>query len=322
MNPFFSIITPVYNSKEYLQECIDSVINQTFTSWELILVDDGSTDGSGEICDTYLSDSRIKVIHQANAGAFKSRINGIEAASGAYMLGLDADDLFEIDCLEKIKNAITLSNSDLILFGYHKFGNADGNCVCTLKPMKQYTTEEILAEVIETTNHSLWDKAIRLDKVRQADYSGIKKNLSINLDYAQIIPILCNIDTGYILDDVLYHYRVYESSVSHSCRIEHIFDTELVSEYVIQKLTDANLISPAIYDKVYLAYLKMIGPRLFRLFSNRTITKEDCKNIHKSNIYIRSKKVETLRNFSVRHWRTLKFFRYKCYWALNFITKK
>ena len=143
MNPFFSIITPVYNSKEYLQECIDSVINQTFTSWELILVDDGSTDGSGEICDTYLSDSRIKVIHQANAGAFKSRINGIEAASGVYMLGLDADDLFEIDCLEKIKNAITLSNSDLILFGYHKFGNADGNCVCTLKPMKQYTTEEI-----------------------------------------------------------------------------------------------------------------------------------------------------------------------------------
>ena len=110
--------------------------------------------------------------------------------------------------------------------------------------MEQYTTEEILAEVIETTNHSLWDKAIRLDKVRQADYSGIKKNLSINLDYAQIIPILCNIDTGYILDDVLYHYRVYESSVSHSCRIEHIFDTELVSEYVIQKLTDANLISP------------------------------------------------------------------------------
>ena len=71
MSPYFSIITPVYNSQKYLRKCIESVLEQTYSSWELILIDDGSTDASGKICDSFCNDTRIKVIHQENAGALK-----------------------------------------------------------------------------------------------------------------------------------------------------------------------------------------------------------------------------------------------------------
>ena len=106
MDPFFSIITPVYNCEKYLKECIVSVINQTYESWELILVDDGSTDASGDICDEYSGDSRIKIIHQDNAGELYSRQSGIAIADGKYVLGVDADDYLDLNALEKIKKKI------------------------------------------------------------------------------------------------------------------------------------------------------------------------------------------------------------------------
>ena len=95
MSPYFSIITPVYNSQKYLRKCIESVLEQTYSSWELILIDDGSTDASGKICDSFCNDTRIKVIHQENAGALSSRIRGIQLASGKYQLGLDSDDYLD-----------------------------------------------------------------------------------------------------------------------------------------------------------------------------------------------------------------------------------
>ncbi|MGN0107432.1 MAG: glycosyltransferase family 2 protein, partial [Hominilimicola sp.] len=85
MNPTLSIIVPVYNVCAFLEECIDSILAQTFTDYELIIVDDGSTDGSSEICDRYAqTDSRIKVIHKENGGLVSARKAGIKAASGTY----------------------------------------------------------------------------------------------------------------------------------------------------------------------------------------------------------------------------------------------
>lgn len=93
MSPLISIVIPVYNTESYLCNCIESVINQTFTSWELVLVDDGSTDGSGEICDAYaLKDIRISVIHQNNMGVSNARYVGITRVSGDYLMFVDSDD--------------------------------------------------------------------------------------------------------------------------------------------------------------------------------------------------------------------------------------
>lgn len=101
--PEISIIVPVYNAGRYLHECVESIIAQTFTDWELLLVDDGSTDGSHAICDDYaVSDSRIRAIHQPNGGVSAARNSGLDKASGQRIAFIDADDRVEPNYLEAL----------------------------------------------------------------------------------------------------------------------------------------------------------------------------------------------------------------------------
>lgn len=321
MQPFFSIITPVYNCEKFLRKCVESVIGQTYTSWELILVDDGSTDSSGEICDNFCYDPRIKVIHQNNAGQLTSRINGIKVARGIYELGLDADDYLDRKCLETIKQAIDTSGSDIILYGYRKFGCQTGVVRSSLEAGKEYSQKEFLKEIIRETNHALWNKAIRLEKVKRADYSGLTKRLDINEDYVQMISILCEVDSAYVIDDILYHYRVNRKSISHLYTIKHIWDTIYASEYVVHKLKKSSLMDNEMYDMINLAYLKMTEQRLYCLFCDNSITRKDCKNIHKSQIYQKSKKMETIGCFTKNDLLILKLFRYRQYGLLKLVAK-
>ena len=115
MQPFFSIIVPVYNVAPYLRECLDSVLDQTFTDWEAICVDDGSTDGSGAILDEYAArDHRFRAIHQINAGVSTSRNVGIDSAIGKYITFLDGDDVYEPFWLEAFRGLIDETNADLV----------------------------------------------------------------------------------------------------------------------------------------------------------------------------------------------------------------
>ena len=117
--PFFSIIVPVYNTETRLEKCIDSLVNQTFKDIEIILVDDGSTDRSGSICDDYSSkDNRITVIHQENTGQGIARNCGLKVANGEYIAFLDSDDFMDEKSYEIIKEAIDKTDADLCAFGY------------------------------------------------------------------------------------------------------------------------------------------------------------------------------------------------------------
>ena len=117
-NFFFSIVVPVYNVEKYLEYSIKSVLNQTISDYELILVDDGSTDSSGIICDSYQKQfpSCIKVFHKANEGLLMTRVYGIERATGKYIISLDSDDALRIDALEVIKKTIQDWNADLVMY--------------------------------------------------------------------------------------------------------------------------------------------------------------------------------------------------------------
>ena len=111
MNPFFSIIIPVYNVAPYLRECLNSVLAQTFTDWEAICVDDGSTDGSGAILDEYVAkDKRCKVIHQKNAGVSAARNAALAVAQGAWIGFVDGDDAIAPNWLEIANNAVADEN--------------------------------------------------------------------------------------------------------------------------------------------------------------------------------------------------------------------
>lgn len=111
----FSIIVPAYNCEEYLDECVQSVLEQSFYDWELIIVDDGSTDSTSSICDALALKYGIKVIHEANRGASTARNVGIDSACGKYVVFLDSDDRFGVGYLQGIADAIELHPSDIFL---------------------------------------------------------------------------------------------------------------------------------------------------------------------------------------------------------------
>lgn len=119
----FSIIVPVYNVEKYLHECVRSVLGQTFSDFELILVDDGSTDSCPQICDQYAAaDSRVRVIHKQNGGLSSARNDGLDKAVGEYILFLDSDDYWcDPNALEIINGYIARNPSDIFIFGRKKF---------------------------------------------------------------------------------------------------------------------------------------------------------------------------------------------------------
>ncbi len=122
-----SVIIPVYNVEEYLRECIDSVLNQTYQNFEIILVDDGSTDSSGTICDEYVDkDDRVSVVHQKNAGPSKTRNTGLENATGKYIYFLDSDDYIEKNTLELLINTAESNDADIVFFDALSFAD-DGS---------------------------------------------------------------------------------------------------------------------------------------------------------------------------------------------------
>ena len=121
----FSFIIPVYNTAEYLDECVQSILSQSYNDYEIILVDDGSNDGSGQMCDKYSEEfSRIKVIHQKNAGLSVARNTGIKNASGEYFILVDSDDFWLGDYLGEIAAACG-NKPDMVVYSYQSFENKD-----------------------------------------------------------------------------------------------------------------------------------------------------------------------------------------------------
>lgn len=120
-NPLVSIIIPVYNVERYLNECIESCINQTFKNLEIILINDGSTDSSPEICERYSNvDNRIKIVHKENGGLSSARNEGLRLVKSDYIIFLDSDDWIELNTVELALNAMEETKSDIVFWNYNK----------------------------------------------------------------------------------------------------------------------------------------------------------------------------------------------------------
>ena len=123
--PKATVVVPVYNVENYLIKCVDSILAQTEPDFELLLVDDGSTDGSGGLCDKLAErDGRVRVIHQENQGLGGARNTGIQAAVGDWLLLVDSDDWIEPQTLEKALEAGLREEADLVVFGYRSVDEA------------------------------------------------------------------------------------------------------------------------------------------------------------------------------------------------------
>ncbi|WP_196606659.1 glycosyltransferase family 2 protein [Pectinatus frisingensis] len=161
-----SILIPVYNTEKYLKRCIKSILKQKFTDFEIILVDDGSTDSSGRICDGYNDvDSRIHVIHQKNMGLSAARITGLQKSRGKYVAFIDSDDWIEPNVYEKLINVLEKDKTISIVIGGHVIDEINGQVKFPLvkSAIKVYSGWEALEEMFlnRTFTWSLCDKVYR-----------------------------------------------------------------------------------------------------------------------------------------------------------------
>ena len=142
-----SIIVPIYKAEKYLCRCLDSIANQTYIDWECILVDDGSPDNSGIICDSYANNNgKFKVIHQKNQGVSAARQKGLDNCIGQYVIHVDPDDWIEKNMLEDMMKHIELSNCDLLItdFYYEK----KGKCIKSIQQPTDNDSNAVLHNIL------------------------------------------------------------------------------------------------------------------------------------------------------------------------------
>lgn len=163
MTDLISVIVPVYNVEQYLQKCVESLVNQSYKNLEIILVDDGSDDNSGQLCDSLAEKySNIKVLHKNNGGLSDARNKGLEYAKGNYIFFVDSDDWIELETIEKLYNAIKENDADISICGINDY--AGGKIKVTRGPSKElsiYNSIKAIETLISTGNEIgivVWNK--------------------------------------------------------------------------------------------------------------------------------------------------------------------
>lgn len=205
-----SIIIPIYNTGEKLRQCLDSIVNQTVTNFECILVNDGSSDISGDICNEYVNkDKRFKVIHKKNEGASKARNIGIEQAKGKWLTFIDSDDWVEKEFLE---NYLYDETSDIVFQGFIEEKSDTTNYryaqpIANESFIKTIYKLEQLGVFGYTWNKLFRSQIIKMQKIYFPDNITIREDLIFTLNYCQYITKIA------VSSKCLYHYIVHQDSL-------------------------------------------------------------------------------------------------------------
>lgn len=229
-----SVIVPVYNVEPYLRKCVDSILNQSYRKIEIILVDDGSTDMSGRICDEYSNkDERIKVIHKKNGGLSSARNAGLEIAKGDYISYIDSDDYVTSLFIEELVGLCIKYNTGISCIGYKEFSSNDEKTVTVIsdecKPII-YDDISFIKEIVDSTKsgvitYCVWSKLFRRDIVEKMKFPEGKTYEDIMYTTAAIFRAKQCV----FKNDKLYNYRIREGSISKS-HYKEGFDVRLLTD--------------------------------------------------------------------------------------------
>ncbi len=211
-----TVIVPVYNTEKYLNKCIDSIIVQTYENLEIILVDDGSTDNSGKICDEYAKkDSRIKVIHKENEGVSVARNTALDAAEGKYIGFVDSDDYIEKTMYEVLYENIVKSQADISVCGFwFVLGNKKKKQHNELTE-GEYSSSEAMAQMIDGRLFA-GHLCNKLFKAEYAKRSGFEQNIYVYEDMLYVWKYLRKCNKLFFTTQPLYYYIMREGSACHN----------------------------------------------------------------------------------------------------------
>lgn len=221
-----SIIVPVYNVEKYISECLNSLIKQTYSNIEIILVNDGSTDKSGEICKKYAGqDKRIKVIEQENQGAANAKNNGLEHVTGDYITFIDSDDYVELHWIKTMVDTLEDKNADVVECNFvkeyvdsYELGNDNTYAY------KEFSSETYMEQYLSNWTCSLfWNKLFKVEITENVYFRRERRCID---DEFYTYKILSNAKKIVRIEDILYHYRQRISSavVSEKNRIQKTDD--------------------------------------------------------------------------------------------------
>lgn len=213
-----SVIIPVYNVEKYLECCLESLVNQTYSFIEIILVDDGSIDGSSQICDKFARrDKRIRVIYKKNGGPVSARNAGLRAARGQYISYVDSDDWAEPNMLERLYETMTKEDVDIVMCGYYEDTGSKSKSVYHGLPSGKYDKETLIRNVYPNmmVNKHFFEWGIipglvaKLFKRKSIETCQLEEDERIKMgdDAACVYPALLLSNSIYIMPECLYHYR-------------------------------------------------------------------------------------------------------------------
>lgn len=211
-----SIIVPIYNTEKTLIKCLTSISQQTFRDFEVILIDDGSKDSSGIICDKFMSkDSRFKVIHKKNEGVATARKIGILHATGKYTIHIDSDDWVEPTMLEEIYKEAIMTKADIIITDYFIEQDSKQQLI-PQKPLR-LAPNDILINILEGKIFgSLWNKLIKTELYKKYNVQFFK-NINYCEDVLTCAQILKHSEiTISYLNKAFYHYTINQKSITHA----------------------------------------------------------------------------------------------------------
>ncbi len=245
-----SVVVPVYNVAEYLPECIESIQKQTFDDYEIILVDDGSTDSSGIICDEYAAnDARIRIIHQKNAGVSAARNTGLESAVGDYIAFVDSDDIVDTEYLSCMYEGITAQNADMVVVQHKSFKQSIGESKPNTQSKNSLLVSGREACFIRYAGYDKVYPAVWGKLYNREIFNDLRFPLGrIHEDQYVISVALQKCRKILILDTELYYYRTRENSITNSAFSANQFDNIILMNEVIAyyKLTgDTKLVNAA-----------------------------------------------------------------------------
>lgn len=242
-----SVIVPIYNTEKYLAKCIESICNQTFRDIQIILVDDGSTDSSGSICDTYADlDERIMVIHNCNQGVVQSRKVGLAVAKGEFIVFIDSDDYMDESAIQHMYESMQDSSSDIVVCGYimdkdnssqmiknnMKPGVYDKSILESMYSKLIFDDSYMQPSIIQSMCGKLFKKNLLLETSE-----GIDERITLGEDASFVFPYLLACETICILDQCYYHYQIRNGSM---CSKKDLFVFERIEafqRYLTNKLS-------------------------------------------------------------------------------------
>lgn len=257
-----SVIVPVYNVEEYIRTCMDSLIGQSYQNLEIVLVDDGSTDASGRICDEYARmDARVTVIHKENGGLISARKAGIKCVTGDYVTYVDSDDWIDLDAYEFLAAQIQGIMPDVVACGYRKEYDPFSDERLEGLPEGMYSREDAARVITEHIDRNYffykpilsgacWAKLVKRD-ILLSNQLAIDSKIRIGEDSGVMYPCIWQAESLMVVGRGFYHYRARAGSTVH-VKTQEEYDNckRLIAHYVnnLSKLTRKNCLP---MDKVF-----------------------------------------------------------------------